>query len=81
MKRSRFEFWVALAAALFACSPRLAIAQSWKPEQNVEISVATAPGGGADRTARFIQKLKFLASQYSEIRSVLTELGMAKSER
>ena len=35
----------------------MAAAQSWKPEQNVEISVGTAPGGGADRTARFIQKL------------------------
>ena len=34
-----------------------AAAQGWKPEQNVEISVSTAPGGGADRTARFIQKL------------------------
>lgn len=32
-------------------------AQGWKPEHNVEISVGTAPGGGADRTARFIQKL------------------------
>ena len=34
-----------------------AAAQGWKPEQNVEISVGTGPGGGADRTARFIQKL------------------------
>ena len=34
-----------------------AAAQGWKPEQNIEISVGTAPGGGADRTARFIQRL------------------------
>jgi putative tricarboxylic transport membrane protein len=38
------------------CMPS-SYAQGWKPEQNVEISVGTEPGGGADRTARFIQRL------------------------
>lgn len=40
-----------------AADPAGAQSATWRPEQNVEISVATAPGGGADRTARFIQKL------------------------
>jgi putative tricarboxylic transport membrane protein len=46
---------IALFIAAVAAVP--AVAQGWKPEQNVEISVGTAPGGGADRTARFIQRL------------------------
>lgn len=49
---------VALLAAAGACVTALpASAQGWKPDQHVEISVGTAPGGGADRTARFIQRL------------------------
>ena len=47
----------AFAATLLGVAACAAQAQGWKPEQNVEISVGTAPGGGADRTARFIQKL------------------------
>jgi len=49
-------FRIALTSmcCVFAAS---AAAQNWKPEQNVEISVGTGPGGGADRTARFIQRL------------------------
>lgn len=31
-------------------------AQSWKPDQVVEIVVGTAPGSGPDRSARFIQQ-------------------------
>lgn len=58
MRKNERASWLALSAVLFTCTTTLAGAQSaWKPEQNVEISVATAPGGGADRTARFIQKL------------------------
>lgn len=30
---------------------------SWKPEKNVEIVVGTSPGGGQDRSARFVHKL------------------------
>lgn len=29
----------------------------WKPEKNVEIVVGTSPGGGQDRSARFVHKL------------------------
>ena len=49
------RFAVPLITACLIAGP--ALAQGWKPERNVEISVGTAPGGGADRTARFIQKL------------------------
>jgi len=45
---------LAVLGGMFAAS---VAAQNWKPEQNVEISVGTGPGGGADRTARFIQRL------------------------
>lgn len=50
---------VAGAAFAVAAAPGGAIAQGaiWKPDQNVEIVVFTAPGGGADRTARFLQRL------------------------
>lgn len=48
---------VACATQTSAADPAGAQSATWRPEQNVEISVATAPGGGADRTARFIQKL------------------------
>ncbi|HEV8518889.1 MAG TPA: tripartite tricarboxylate transporter substrate binding protein [Burkholderiales bacterium] len=49
-----------LCAVVVTClTPTAAHAQSapWRPDQTVEISAATAPGGGADRTARFIQRL------------------------
>ncbi len=45
---------LAVVCSVFAVS---VAAQNWKPEQNVEISAGTGPGGGADRTARFIQRL------------------------
>lgn len=64
MKRWLCAFCSVVFAALFAQATHTRAADSsgvqtapWKPEQNVEISVPTAPGGGADRTARFIQKL------------------------
>jgi len=49
-----------LCAGLLVClaqTPARAQSGSWRPGQIVEISAATAAGGGADRTARFIQKL------------------------
>lgn len=64
MKRRPHTACSVLFAALSVCAaqtnaadPAGAQTATWRPEQNVEISVATAPGGGADRTARFIQKL------------------------
>jgi putative tricarboxylic transport membrane protein len=32
-------------------------AQEWKPERNVDIVVASGPGGSSDRTARVVQRL------------------------
>ena len=54
IKMVRLAFAFAVVCSVFAAS---VAAQNWKPEQNVEISVGTGPGGGADRTARFIQRL------------------------
>jgi putative tricarboxylic transport membrane protein len=50
---------VLCAVVVVYLTPTAAHAQSapWRPDQTVEISAATAPGGGADRTARFIQRL------------------------
>jgi putative tricarboxylic transport membrane protein len=44
-------FALAAVPACFAQTP------AWKPARNVEIIVGVGPGGGIDRTARFIQKL------------------------
>src|SRR5690242_2823459 len=43
--------------ALAFCPVSFAQAPAWKPARNVEIVVGVGPGGGIDRTARFIQKL------------------------
>jgi putative tricarboxylic transport membrane protein len=52
MKSIRF------AAALLASSTSLAAsAQAWQPTKNVEIVVASAPGGINDRTARVLEKI------------------------
>ena len=48
---------VFLLAPLAAASPLSALAQAWQPERAVEIIVGTSPGGGQDRSARFVQKL------------------------
>jgi putative tricarboxylic transport membrane protein len=49
---------ILLAIAMAAgTAPAAAQPAAWRPEQVIEISASTAPGGGADRTARFIQKL------------------------
>ena len=34
-----------------------AAAQEWKPDRNVDIVVASGPGGSSDRTARVVQRL------------------------
>jgi putative tricarboxylic transport membrane protein len=50
--------WLAAAfLALAAAAPLPALAQAWQPERAVEIIVGTSPGGGQDRSARFVQKL------------------------
>ncbi len=51
-----------VACAVFALIAALAVAgsvsaQAWKPTRNVEIIVGSAAGGGADLTARQVQKL------------------------
>lgn len=48
-----------LVAATFAvvCAPSPALAQEWKPAQNVDIVVASGAGGSSDRTARVVQRL------------------------
>ena len=47
------------ATLLFAMAAPVAFAQSspWKPVRNVEIVVGVGPGGGIDRTARYLQKI------------------------
>ncbi|MGH8702771.1 MAG: tripartite tricarboxylate transporter substrate binding protein [Burkholderiales bacterium] len=47
-------------AAVFCVAitiPASAQSGAWKPARNVEIVVGVGPGGGIDRTARFLQKL------------------------
>ena len=48
---------VSIALVAYAAPQASAQSAAWRPDQPVEISASTAPGGGADRTARFIQKL------------------------
>src|SRR5581483_1374620 len=53
MRRSALLAVAAIACA--TCGP--AHAAGWVPQENVEIVVGTAPGGGSDGTARVVQKL------------------------
>ena len=46
-----------LLAPLAVSFAPAAWAQAWQPERAVEIVVGTSPGGGQDRSARFVQKL------------------------
>lgn len=46
-----------VAAAFFALTVPVSMAQSWKPEKAVEVVVSSAPGGSNDRVARIIQKI------------------------
>jgi len=45
------------AAAVFALTAQVSMAQAWKPEKAVEVVVSSAPGGSNDRVARIIQKI------------------------
>jgi putative tricarboxylic transport membrane protein len=51
--------WRLFCVILLAITATPAPAQTepWKPGRNVEIIVGVGPGGGIDRTARFLQKL------------------------
>ncbi len=66
---SERALYTLLVAALFAAVSLPAPAQSWKPDQTVEIIVAGAPGSGPDNTARAIQRIfqtqRYLASPIS----------------
>jgi putative tricarboxylic transport membrane protein len=44
-------------AALLLVAPVAAHAQGWKPDRAVELVVYSAPGGGADKTVRILQKI------------------------
>lgn len=46
-----------LAGGLLAATAFAAQAQGWTPQRNVEIVVASAPGGSNDRTARQVEKV------------------------
>jgi putative tricarboxylic transport membrane protein len=52
---NRRRYWLVGALGMTLMTP--ALAQSWKPERNVEIVVNSGAGGAADRQARFIHKL------------------------
>ena len=54
---------ILIAAVWFAGVPASAPAQSWKPEQPVEIIVGCAPGCGPDNMARVMQRV-FQANRY-----------------
>ena len=43
--------------ALLLCAASAAHAQGWKPTRSVELSAASAAGGGSDNLARLVQKL------------------------
>jgi putative tricarboxylic transport membrane protein len=49
--------WVIAPAILAVAWAGNTLAQSWQPDHAVEIIVGTSPGGGQDRSARFVQKL------------------------
>ena len=52
----RYARSIAAGLILAACTG-VVLAQGWKPTRNVEIIVGSAAGGGADLTARQLQKL------------------------
>lgn len=47
----------ALFAVALAAMPGAGAGQSWKPDKQVEIMAAAAPGGGYDTTARVLQRI------------------------
>src|SRR5689334_1246990 len=67
------------AATMFALFASNVGAQAWKPARNVEIIVGAGAGGGADLTARQMQKLmrEKLALDFSS--SVVNKTGGGSS--
>ena len=55
--RNRMAAWVIAPAIMAVAWAGNTVAQSWQPDRAVEIIVGTSPGGGQDRSARFVQKL------------------------
>lgn len=58
--KNRFHPVTVSAVALLVAASSFtggARAQAWQPERAVEIIVGTSPGGGQDRSTRFVQKL------------------------
>lgn len=53
----RLQWCVAPAALLAAVGHGGALAQEWRPKDNVEIVVPNTPGGGNDSVARLIQRI------------------------
>ena len=56
-QRSILAMAAFVAAAFFALTAPVSMAQAWKPEKAVEVVVSSAPGGSNDRVARIIQKI------------------------
>ena len=52
-----------------------AATSQWKPEQNVEIVVGSAPGSGPDRNARFMQSLLQKMKYFDAPTTVVTKAG------
>ncbi len=48
---------VAFVAVAFVWATAFAQAQSWKPTRNIELSAASAAGGGSDNLARLVQRI------------------------
>ncbi len=56
-QRSILAMAAFVAAAFFALTAPVSMAQAWKPEKAVEVVVSSAPGDSNDRVARIIQKI------------------------
>ena len=57
-RRASLRVWGAAALLLAgACAVCHAAAPAWKPDQHVEIVVATTPGSGSDALARMLERL------------------------
>ena len=56
-QRSILAMTAFVAAAFFALTAPVTMAQAWKPEKAVEVVVSSAPGDSNDRVARIIQKI------------------------
>jgi len=56
-RRNISRWWLALLCSTAMQSAALAQGGDWRPQKNVEIVVATSPGGGQDKTARLVQRI------------------------